>query len=102
MFDGEHVRLSNGRSGYMSQIEREATKRCVRSAVAVRHDTTALFPAKWSNHALSFSRLTAGAPFLGGAHYSDRPLEKQLCNRNRTQRYGQNQDFVTENLRILH
>jgi len=80
MLDGEHVRLSNGRSGYMSQIEREATKRCVRSAVAIRHDTTTLFPAKRSNHALSFSRLPAGAPFLGGAHYSDRPCEKQLCN----------------------
>ena len=66
MLDGEHVRLSNGRSGYMSQIEREATERCVRSAIAIRHDSTALFPAKWSNHDLSFSRLPAGAPFWVG------------------------------------
>jgi hypothetical protein len=51
MFDGQHVRLSQGRARSVSQIKGQSAQRGGRSVRApVRRDTTALFPSDRCGH----------------------------------------------------
>ena len=82
MLDREHVRLGNGSSSHMGQIESQVSEWRTGSITGVRQSTTELFASNRSRHFFGAFSPTCRARrfYLGGAHYSDRPSQKQLYN----------------------